>query len=542
MNSIARAALLALLALVFLGPIAALLFQLDRGVFLELFDSPAFGRALRTTLLSSGGASLLSVAAGTFFARQFALHQWRGQRAQRLLLIVPYLIPNFILAAAWVVAWNPATGLLNFVLPFPFGLYGLWGMTVLFAVVHLPVAFLLLEEKFRRIDASLREAARLSGAGPLLIFARIELPLLLPSVVGAFGLCFSLDISAFAIPAWIGAPERAYPLTYKIYQAIQVGGAEGMPQAAGWSLVLLLLALPPLLVTRWMQRTESRRQLVSGKAARPEQSQQGRGAFAGFQAAFWVSQVATWVAPLGALFLTTLVKPGCLQQQGLSCLGEGSLRAYRYVLFELAETPIALRGSLLYGTLSAVLVVGLAVGLLAAVHRAPRALAATEWILALPLATPGAILALGLIVCASGRFGLNLYNTPWIVVAAYVIKHQSLAFSPLRTGLSSISGSLFEAARLSGAGGPAVWRRIVLPLLKPELLGGFFLVLIPMLGELTMSVFLTSPSFRSIGTVLFDLQDYADQGSAAALSVLLVLLVLAANQLARLLSRGRFGY
>jgi iron(III) transport system permease protein len=242
------------------------------------------------------------------------------------------------------------------------------------------------------------------------------------------------------------------------------------------------------------------------------------------------------------MLATTLVPPGCLQQRGLACLGEAGLRSYRYVLFDLAETPVALRGSLVWGTLSAVLVVLLSTGLLWAVARAPRALAAAEWILALPVATPGAIVALGLIVAASGKYGLNLYNTPWIVVAAFVMKHTSLAFTPLRNGLAGISGSLFEAARLSGAGPLAVWGRVALPILRPELLGGFFLVLVPILGELTMSVFLSSPSFRSIGTVLFDLQDYADQGSAAALSVLLVLLVLAANELGYRLSGGRLGY
>ena len=57
-----------------------------------------------------------------------------------------------------------------------------------------------------------------------------------------------------------------------------------------------------------------------------------------------------------------------------------------------------------------------------------------------------------------------------------------------------------------------------------------------------MSIFLTSPSFRSIGTVLFDLQDYADQSSAAALSILLVLMILALNETARILSKGKLGY
>jgi ABC-type Fe3+ transport system permease subunit len=73
-------------------------------------------------------------------------------------------------------------------------------------------------------------------------------------------------------------------------------------------------------------------------------------------------------------------------------------------------------------------------------------------------------------------------------------------------------------------------------------MGGFFLCLVPLLGELTMSVFLSSPSFRSFGTVLFDLQDYADQGSAGSLAFVLIALILTLNGMSRVLSRGRLGY
>ncbi|MBI3533944.1 MAG: ABC transporter permease subunit [Deltaproteobacteria bacterium] len=165
-----------------------------------------------------------------------------------------------------------------------------------------------------------------------------------------------------------------------------------------------------------------------------------------------------------------------------------------------------------------------------------------EWIFSIPIATPGAIIAIGLIIFYSGGKLFNFYNTPWIVVIAYILKHQNLAFQPLKTGLMNISTTLMEAAQVSGAHPLKVWTAIVLPILKPEVLGGFFLVLIPILGELTMSIFLASPVFQSIGTVLFDLQDYADQTSAAALSILLVIFVLCLNQLAWSVSKGKVGY
>ena len=535
---------IALLAVSFLffAPLAGLFSQFSLTDFREMLASRGFLKALKVTLESGIIGSAFSVFFGLLFARKFALYDWKGKRVERLALLMPYLIPNFILATAFVVGWNPTSGLINPLISFPGGLYGLIGMTVLFSVVHLPVAFLLLEDRFKKIDGSLREAAKLSGAGPIKILCSIEIPLVLPTLVGAFALCFALDVSAFAIPAWIGAPEKAYPLAYKIYQAIEVGGADGIPRAAGLSIVLFVLVIPILLVGSCVQRDESKFILVSGKAARVAEQKADPLDLALFRIFFWVWQLAFWIAPLFVLFLSTLVKPGCLQEFGASCLKDASLHTYHYVLFDLNETQLGFLGSMIYGTLSAVIIALGAFGLLLLFVKSRKVSRIADWVFTVPVSTPGAIIALGLIVTCSGKYGINLYNTAWIVVAAYILKHFNLAYQPMKNGLSNISKSLFEAAELSGANRFQVWSKILVPMLKPEITGGFFLVLIPIIGELTMSVFLVSPKFRSIGTVLFDLQDYADQSSAAALSVLLIILILMVNELTRLISRGKLGY
>ncbi len=534
---------LAVVVALFLAPLATLFATADVTHLQEVAASPSFPKVLLVTLGTGAVAAAFSVAIGFLMARPFAHYDWRGKRAMRLLALLPYLVPNFILATSYVISWNPGTGLLNGWLPFPGGLYGVVGMTVLFIVAHAPVALLMLEDKIARLDPAMTEAARLAGASQRTVAWRIELPLLRPALLGGFGLCFALNVSAFAIPAWIGAPERMYPLTYKIYQAIQVGGADGIPEAAAYSLYLFLLSLPILWLLGSASRKDRRYGTLSGKAGRSgDRRPPSRGRLARFVAAFGVYQGVTFVAPIVCLALTTVTMPGCLQQRGFGCFGELTLRSYHYVLFELRETRLGLWGSGVYGTLSALVLTVFAVFFLVTLHRDARKLRIAESIFTLLMSTPGAIIALGLIVSCSGRFGINLYNTPWIVVLAMLLKHQSLAFQPLRTGFANVGGALIEAARLAGASRAQLWGKIVLPILRPEIFGGFFLVLIPILGELTMSIFLASPGYRSLGTVLFDLQDYADNASAGALSILLLALILAANQTARWLTGGRVGY
>ncbi|MGZ3775890.1 MAG: ABC transporter permease [Pseudobdellovibrionaceae bacterium] len=530
------------MTILFLGPLFGILGQSNWVVFVERISAHSVQKSLWITLGSAAISSLVSVLLAIYFARWFALKDWKLKRIQRLLVLLPYLIPNFIIAISYVIAWNPTTGLLNWLIKFPFGLYGFWGMVFLFAITHMPLAFLILEEKFRKIDPAWREAARLSGANSRSILLQIEFPILMPSLLSSFSLCFALCISSFAIPAWIGAPKYMYHMTYKIYQALQLGGVEGIPEAGSLSILLLVLTCAPMVLNHFAQKKEKKLILVSGKSSKQGYEERKPQSFFIFQCVFIIYNTMAWIAPVTVLTLSTFVKPGCLQDQGLSCLKDFNFGTYKYALFELDETKEAFIGSFIYGGAAALIILFVCLLSLILMNRMKNQKRILEWIYSLPLATPGIILALGLIVVGSGRFGINVYNTAWILIAAYVIKHFNLAYQPLRSALTGVSSSLIEAAQLSGANTVSIWKRIIIPILKPEILGGFFLVFLPILSELTMSVMLIGPGTKNLGSLIFQLQDYADQASAAVLSIILVLVILLVNELTRVLSKGKLGY
>jgi iron(III) transport system permease protein len=534
--------LLVPISFLFLGPLLGILSQSSISIIQEQISLNSTMKSLWITLASAGVSSLLAVVLAIYFARWFALNNWQFKRIQRLFIICPYLIPNFIVATSYVIAWNPTTGLLNWLFKFPFGLYGFWGMSFLFAITHMPVAFLVFEEKFRKIDPAWREAAQLAGASDFAILVQIELPLMMPSLISVFSLCFGLCISSFAIPAWIGAPSHVYPMTYKIYQALQLGGVDGIPEAAGLSLLLLGLTLLPLILNSLAQKSEKKLTLVSGKGSRIGGNEKRRASLNFFQIIFFFYNGLTWFLPLSVLALSTLVRPGCLQENGLSCFSEITFSTYKYVLFDMKETHEAFLGSFVFGGIAALLIIGMSLLTLILFNNSKYVKQILEWIYSLPLATPGIVLALGLIITGSGKFGINIYNTVWILIAAYIIKHLSLAFQTLRISLTSISPSIVEAGRLAGANSREIWQGILIPLLKPEILGGFFLVFLPILSELTMSVMLVGPTTKNIGALIFQLQDYADQASASVLSIFLVVVILIINELTRYISRGKLGY
>jgi iron(III) transport system permease protein len=89
--------------------------------------------------------------------------------------------------------------------------------------------------------------------------------------------------------------------------------------------------------------------------------------------------------------------------------------------------------------------------------------------------------------------------------------------------------SLEEAARISGASTRELLLTIWFPLLRRTFAAAWLLMALPMLTELTMSVLLTGPGAATLGTVLFQLQEYADQPSAAALAWMLLTVALAVS-------------
>ena len=106
------------------------------------------------------------------------------------------------------------------------------------------------------------------------------------------------------------------------------------------------------------------------------------------------------------------------------------------------------------------------------------------------------------------------------------LKYFAVGIRAYRTAYRQVDPVLEEAARLSGAGTGALLIRIWRPLLKSTTSSVLFLVAMPVLTELTMSLLLTGPGASTLGTLLFQLQEYANPSAAAALAWVLLSMAL----------------
>jgi iron(III) transport system permease protein len=160
-------------------------------------------------------------------------------------------------------------------------------------------------------------------------------------------------------------------------------------------------------------------------------------------------------------------------------------------------------------------------GLVAVVERRHRA-GGLGSLVTFTLVLPGSTLALAVLI-AYGRW---IGGTLSIILIAYLAKLWALAHRPVAGGLDRLPPEELRAARSSGA--PllaAVWTVALRPL-APVLLGGWLLVFVTALHEVTMSSLLYGPRSETLAVVVLNSQELGQVGSTAALSVLLGLLLL----------------
>ena len=521
----------------FSGPDGAFTFE----YIVKLYNSSSTYTAVKNTAI----VSFLTAALSVFLAVPMAWLLTRTNvpcaRKLRSYFCLPYAIPPYIGAIAWIYLANPTNGFLNapFDTPF-FNIYTMGGLIWVMSSFFYTFVLLVLLASLDRMDASLEEAAKLSGAGPLRVFFQITLPLIFPALTGGALLVALASAASFGVPAMIGNPARIYLLTTKIYTLQKMGSMSGILEAGTLSVLLLIIAVVVLLLNQWINK-RFQFQFLGGKSSRPSLIELGKWRLPlfGCMISFLI---VVFVLPVGGVLFAALSKI-----QGKIAWSNLGFQNFHRVLFEMEETPRALLNSLYLGVTAATAAVILGMGL-AYIQWKTRVKGRhlIDILASLPYSTPGTVVALALIMAFSVDFfglGFSLYNTLGILWLAYMAKYLCFALRTTGDGFSQIDDCLAEAARVSGATWWTTIRTIWFPLMKPSLVAAWFLIFMPSFSELTMTILLTGPGIETVGTLLFQLQEYSDAsgGGAAVLAIFVITSVAFINWTVKILSKGKYG-
>ena len=163
-----------------------------------------------------------------------------------------------------------------------------------------------------------------------------------------------------------------------------------------------------------------------------------------------------------------------------------------------------------------------------------------DFLITLGSGTPSVVIALGLIMTMRGNFGLNIYNTAFIMIIAYLIKYLMMGMRTVVSAMSQIHVSLEECSQISGASWFKTMFKITGPLIFPSIAAGWFLIFIPSFYELSMTALLYSNNTKTIGFQLYEYWTYTSQQQASAMAFGILLIVVAINFLLNKLTKGEF--
>ena len=487
--------------------------------------------ALMNSLILSGGVTVTGTIVGTFFAWLVTRTDLPFKKTMKLLFLVPFMLPAFIGALAWKMLLSPRAGYMNRFLMDYFGLsspffdiYSYAGIILVETMYLFPFVFIQVSGALERMDPTLEESARISGADLFTITRKITIPLVMPSILSGALLIMLYSMAHFGTVAVLGVENGIYNIPTLIYEKIHqsAGSFESIRTATVLATVLVISAA----IILWAQNkvlAKGKYQIIGGKSFRPSELKL-RGLRVPMLILCLVYVGLTIVLPTTTIFLV-----GGLKTYGLPFTMENlTWENYNYILFDWDLTRGSIWNSISLG-LAAALVTMFAGVIISyvIVKMKVRGKGFLEFLGMLPFSVPGSVIALGVILAWSGKFGINFYNTVWIILIAYIARYMAFSLKANSAALEQVHDSLVEAARASGASMAQALRDVVVPLVRPGMVAAFFLIFLPALRELTVSVLLYGPTTRTIGVAIYTLNEDGETVYSAALAgVALIIIVL----------------
>lgn len=156
--------------------------------YAQLWHNDAIKQAFSNTMLIAALSTVISTVLGVLAALGLENKRFRGRQGMLALIYAPLVIPDILMGVSLALLFNfmrVNTGML----------------TVLIAHITFCVSYtvIVIQSRLEGFDYSLVEAAMDLGAKPSTIFMKIKLPLMMPGIIAAALLAFTLSIDDFII-------------------------------------------------------------------------------------------------------------------------------------------------------------------------------------------------------------------------------------------------------------------------------------------------------------------------------------------------------
>ncbi len=171
--------------------------------YIELFhDEEAFS-SLMNSLILAISSSVIATVIGTFGA--LGLHRMRNRYVKgtvNAMTNVPMMNPDIVTGVSIMLLFVALAGILG-----SNSIFGFGTMLVAHVTFNLPYVILSVMPRFRQLDRSLSEAAQDLGCTPARAFFLVELPQIVPGIISALMLGFTMSLDDFVISHFVSSPD-----------------------------------------------------------------------------------------------------------------------------------------------------------------------------------------------------------------------------------------------------------------------------------------------------------------------------------------------
>lgn len=475
-------------------------------------------------LINSMILGVVTATIGTFFGFVFAYAITRtpmkGKGAFRLIATFPMVSPPFVVALACILLFGRSgifSGLIG-------NIYGLTGLAIVEVIAYTPTAFLALVGILQAIDPALEEAASDCGASRIKVFRTIILPLSTPGIVSAWLLVFIQSLADFGNPVILSGN---FPVL-SVQAYLQITGMYDLARGSTLAIMLLVPTVMAFYIQRYLLSKKSYVTLTGKPTASTIKNLE-------------------WYIKTPIYFFCMLFAATVILFYGMVLWGsfqklwgvDSSLTLNNYIdmwnsgkgyikdslLIALIVTPIT-------GVLSMFIAY-----LTARKNFIGKNL--LEISAMLTFAVPGTVVGIGYILAFNSKsffIPFPLTGTASIIIILLIFRNLPVGIRNGIAALNQIDPSIEEASIDLGASSSTTFRRITLPMITPALFSSLANSFVKSMTAISAIIFVVSGKWNLITVAILGYVDNSQYAQAAAMSLMLVSIVVIALGILRLIT------
>ncbi|WP_252502057.1 iron ABC transporter permease [Sporosarcina sp. Marseille-Q4943] len=492
----------------------------------RIFSGAGYFSALKNSLVLAFTVTIIIILVCIPLAYGIARTKMPFKKTISALCMIPLIVPTFISAYAFIIMFGRAgwvTQIYNALggegmLLNPYSMAGVVAVQVFF---FFPYALWPLVAAFKVSDISLEEASQNLGAKNWFTFLFVTFPLALPGVISSALLIFTVSFSDFGSPIVL-APKELNLLVVEAYR--EISGFFNWGGAAILTVVMVIVAA----FFFYLQHLYTKGKNYGSVSGKPKQQKLIENKLL----TRVLSGYSLFVVLIPLLAMLSVALQSVATTWGKDLLPSGYTLKHYKTIFSTSMGNI--QNSIMLAT--GALVLSVIVATFVSYFVVRQNSAKLDFIASIPLVVPGIAFGIALIQTFNTA-PLQLTGTAVLLIIAYTIRRLPYMVRSTMGSMRAIKQDIEEAAVNLGATPLTAAITIVGPLMLPGIAAGSVLVFITVIKEASVSILLAPPEWAPMSLAIFQNILRAEYYSAAAMSVVLVALVLVLQGIANLIGR-----